>query len=67
MAVASSLSKSLVFYYSGAMAVGIFLVILMVLFQVTIQLQKYSHNVDIHTIVLDMCAKNLIFFDFKIV
>nr|GMC64064.1 Nuclear envelope integral membrane protein [Ipomoea batatas] len=33
MAVASSLSKSLVFYYSGAMVVGIFLVILMVLFQ----------------------------------
>nr|GMC67977.1 Nuclear envelope integral membrane protein [Ipomoea batatas] len=32
--VASSLSKSLVFYYSGAMVVGIFLVILMVLFQV---------------------------------
>ncbi|CAH9105361.1 unnamed protein product [Cuscuta europaea] len=33
MVVASSLSKSLVFYYSGAMIVGIFLVILMVLFQ----------------------------------
>ncbi|RAL46667.1 hypothetical protein DM860_004946 [Cuscuta australis] len=33
MAVASSLSKSLVFYYGGAMVVGIFLVILMVLFQ----------------------------------
>lgn len=34
MTLASSLSKSLVFYYSSAMAVGIILVILMVLFQV---------------------------------
>lgn len=34
MTMASSLSKSLVFYYSSAMAVGIILVILMVLFQV---------------------------------
>ncbi|EYU44506.1 hypothetical protein ABFS82_08G059200 [Erythranthe guttata] len=33
MCVASWLSKSLVFYYSGAMIIGIFLVILMVLFQ----------------------------------
>ncbi|PSS14135.1 Nuclear envelope integral membrane protein [Actinidia chinensis var. chinensis] len=33
MTLASSLSKSLVFYYSSAMAVGIILVILMVLFQ----------------------------------
>ncbi|KAG5528418.1 hypothetical protein RHGRI_029183 [Rhododendron griersonianum] len=33
MTMASSLSKSLVFYYSSAMAVGIILVILMVLFQ----------------------------------
>ncbi|XP_059624022.1 uncharacterized protein LOC132267005 [Cornus florida] len=33
MTLASSLSKSLVFYYSSAMAVGVILVILMVLFQ----------------------------------
>ncbi|XP_075498606.1 uncharacterized protein LOC142536981 isoform X2 [Primulina tabacum] len=33
MALASWLSKSLIFYYSGAMAVGVFLVALMVLFQ----------------------------------
>ncbi|OIT06504.1 hypothetical protein A4A49_08312 [Nicotiana attenuata] len=33
--LASFLSKSLVFYYGGAMAVGVFLVVLMVLFQVT--------------------------------
>ncbi|KAK4477441.1 hypothetical protein RD792_016664 [Penstemon davidsonii] len=33
LTVATWLSKSLVFYYSGAMAVGVFLVILMVLFQ----------------------------------
>lgn len=33
MSLASILSKSLVFYYSGAMATGAFLVILMVLFQ----------------------------------
>ncbi|KAK6151141.1 hypothetical protein DH2020_016073 [Rehmannia glutinosa] len=33
MSLASWLSNSLVFYYSGAMAVGVFLVILMVLFQ----------------------------------
>lgn len=33
MSLASVLSKSLVFYYSGAMATGVFLVILMVLFQ----------------------------------
>lgn len=35
MTTAWALSKSLVFYYSGAMTVGIVLVILMVLFQVT--------------------------------
>ncbi|KAH9663969.1 transmembrane protein (DUF2215) [Citrus sinensis] len=34
MTLASSLSKSLVFYYGSAMAVGIILVILMVLFQI---------------------------------
>ncbi|XP_073156167.1 uncharacterized protein [Henckelia pumila] len=33
MALASWLSESLIFYYSGAMAVGVFLVALMVLFQ----------------------------------
>lgn len=33
MTLASFLSKSLVFFYGGAMAVGVFLVILMVLFQ----------------------------------
>ncbi|KAI3451912.1 hypothetical protein Pfo_008577 [Paulownia fortunei] len=33
MSLASWLSKSLVFYYSGAMVTGVFLVILMVLFQ----------------------------------
>ncbi|KAH7520311.1 hypothetical protein FEM48_Zijuj08G0130600 [Ziziphus jujuba var. spinosa] len=33
MSLASSLSKSLVFYYSSAMAIGVILVILMVLFQ----------------------------------
>lgn len=36
MSLASILSKSLVFYYSGAMATGAFLVILMVLFQASI-------------------------------
>lgn len=35
MSVASWLSNSLVFYYSGAMAIGIILLILVVLFQVT--------------------------------
>lgn len=35
MSLASWLSKSLVFYYSGAMAAGSILVILMVLFQVS--------------------------------
>ncbi|KAJ4844183.1 hypothetical protein Tsubulata_000845 [Turnera subulata] len=34
LCVASSLSKSLVFYYSSAMAIGIILVILVILFQV---------------------------------
>jgi len=34
LSIASSLSKSLVFYYSSAMAIGIILVILVVLFQV---------------------------------
>ncbi|CAL5434797.1 unnamed protein product [Camellia sinensis] len=36
MTLASSLSKSLVFYYSSAMAVGIILVILVILFQLAI-------------------------------
>lgn len=35
LASASTLSKSLAFYYSSAMAVGIILVVLLVLFQVT--------------------------------
>ncbi|KAL0332351.1 UNVERIFIED_CONTAM: hypothetical protein Scaly_2136600 [Sesamum calycinum] len=33
MSLASWLSQSIVFYYSGAMAIGVFLVILMILFQ----------------------------------
>jgi hypothetical protein len=34
MAVAHTLSESVVFYYGGAMTIGIFLVILIILFQV---------------------------------
>lgn len=34
MAVAHTLSQSVVFYYGGAMTIGIFLVILIILFQV---------------------------------
>lgn len=34
LSLASSLSKSLAFYYSSAMAIGVILVILVVLFQV---------------------------------
>lgn len=34
LALASTLSQSLAFYYSSAMAVGIMLVVLLVLFQV---------------------------------
>ena len=36
--LASSLSKSLVFYYSSAMAIGVLLIILMILFQVVLYL-----------------------------
>lgn len=35
MVVAHTLSESVVFYYGGAMTIGIFLVILIILFQVT--------------------------------
>lgn len=34
MVVAQTLSESVVFYYGGAMTIGIFLVILIILFQV---------------------------------
>ncbi|KAL0377920.1 UNVERIFIED_CONTAM: hypothetical protein Sradi_3097500 [Sesamum radiatum] len=36
MSLASWLSQSIVFYYSGAMAIGVFLVILMILFQLAV-------------------------------
>ncbi|CAN4122335.1 unnamed protein product [Withania somnifera] len=50
--LASFLSKSLVFYYGGAMAVGILLVILMVLFQSSLAIFLYSSIVGVGSFVL---------------
>lgn len=38
MASASSMSKSILFYYSSAMTVGVLLIVLMILFQVTLKI-----------------------------
>lgn len=46
LSLASAMSKSLVFYYSSAMAIGIILVILMVLFQVIQFSPSYIDGLD---------------------
>ncbi|KAK6923159.1 NEMP family [Dillenia turbinata] len=55
LTVASSLSKSLVFYYSSAMAIGTILVVLMVLFQIGLGTVLLSYLPRLlHSVLMDL-------------